>query len=178
MSPLVHWDLWLGPSLASSPVTFRPPVHLCTEGGGLEEPAVLPRYIFPPTHHREQEEPFSGRGKPATPYVNELIVFSTNPREEGSLKITNLSSERFPKMLKRYPPFQGHHLLWSLLKFTRSECWCLEELVREEASWVGGGSGNGNRTADTLHKRLSHDCQLQELFLLGPELSFLFSWIG
>lgn len=98
---LVSTLVALGPLAAAQPasssVTFRPPVHLCTEGGRLEEPAVLSRYIFPPTYHREQEEPFSVRGKPATPYVNELIVYSTSLWEEGSLKITDLSSGRFPK---------------------------------------------------------------------------------
>ena len=63
VSTLVVLGPLAGAQPASSPVTFRPPVHLCTEGGRLEEPAVLSRYIFPPTYHREQEEPFSVRGK-------------------------------------------------------------------------------------------------------------------
>lgn len=112
---LVSTLVALGPLAAAQPasssVTFRPPVHLCTEGGRLEEPAVLSRYNFPPAYHREQEEPFSVRGKPTTPYVNELIVFSTSLWEEGSLNITDLSSGRFPKMLKQYHQFQGHYLL-------------------------------------------------------------------
>ena len=41
------------------------------------------------------------------------------------------------------------------------------------AGWVGGSQEMSAGLADTLLKRLSHDCQLQELFLLGPELSFL-----
>lgn len=63
VSTLVVLGPLAGAQPASSPVTFRPPVHLCTEGGRLEEPAVRSRYIFPPTYHREQEEPFSVRGK-------------------------------------------------------------------------------------------------------------------
>ena len=90
------------------------------------------------------------KGKTATPYVNELIVFSTSLQEEGSLKITDLSSGRFLKMLKRYPQFQGYHLLWFLVKFTRSEsagAW-RSQLGRRHRGWVGGGkSGNVNRTS-------------------------------
>ena len=129
-----------GAQPAGSPVTLRPPVYLSTEGGGLEEPAVLSRYNFPPTYHREQEEPFSVRGKPATPYVNELIVFSTSLWEEGSLNITDLSSGRFPKMLKQYHQFQGHYLLWFLLKFTRSESAGARrsQLGRGHRGWLGG----------------------------------------
>ena len=39
--------------------------------------------------------------------------------------------------------------------------------------WVGGSQEMSTGLADTLHKRLSHGCQLQELVLLGPDLSFL-----
>ena len=89
------------------------------------------------------------------------------------------SAGRFLKMLKRYPQFQGYRLLWFLVKFTRSEsagAW-RSQLGRRHRGWVGGWVGGSQEMstglADTLHKRLSHGCQLQELFLLGPELSFL-----
>ena len=179
MSPLLYWDLRLGPSLPALLLLSGPQSISVLR---VEDWRSLlcfqdTSFLLPTTESKKS--PFLWGENPATPYVDELIVFSTSLQEEGSLKRNDLSSGRFLKMLKRYPQFQGYRLLWFLVKFTRSEsagAW-RSQLGRRHRGWVGGWVGGSQEMstglADTLHKRLSHGCQLQELFLLGPELSFL-----
>ena len=84
---LVSTLVALGPLAAAQPasssVTFRPPVHLCTEGGRLEEPAVLSRYIFPPTYRREWGFPGGAEVKASACNVGDLGSIPGSGRSPG-----------------------------------------------------------------------------------------------
>lgn len=58
-------------------VIVRPPVYVCKEGRGPEQPAGPSRQIFLPVHHVGREQGFSVRRKPAILFRNELRTVNT-----------------------------------------------------------------------------------------------------